>query len=215
MSKIVAYYERPSVVTEGVLREEWRLVPFLQGEPAQAERLIEAFGPDWRRYRPFPADVLEHRYIRRGVEEPWLPVALGNSTEGALQEIEAHAVAVDPRLEAIQKERANYAAEREREAREEREHEAAAADRKRQLTESRAAFRRLAAGKDAEWATRWNEAVSSHSEEERERLKGDPEFVRLHEAVMDAVTVPVKRKAIRAALAYLDQGGLLPSPDEV
>ena len=210
MTEIAAYRERPSVVAEGVLRDEWRVVPFRENDPEQDARLAEAFGPDWRRYRPFPKAVLEHRYIRRGVEEPWLPVALGNSPEGALGEVDPGAVAVDPRLAAIQQKRADYAAERDRKASEEREREAAARERRRRSADSQAAFRRLAASGDAEWAERWNAAVSSRSTEQRDQLRKDPEFVRLHEAVMAAVTVPSKRKAIRAALAYLGQGRLAP-----
>lgn len=209
MTAIAAYHERasmdPMTGADGILRDEWRVVSYREGDPVQAERLAEAFGTDWQRYRPFPKAVLEHRYIRRGAEDPWLPVALGNTVGDALGEVDPGAVAVDPRLAAIQQKRADYAAERDRKAQEEREREAAVGERRRRSADSKAAFRRLAASGDAEWAERWNAAVGSTSTEQRDQLRRDPEFVRLHEAVMAAVTVPSKRKAIREALAYLDQ----------
>lgn len=209
MTAIVAYHERasmdPKTGADGVLRDEWRLVPFREGDAEQDARLVEAFGPDWRRYRPFPKTILEHRYVRRGVEEPWLSVATANRVEEALGEIDPYATAVDQRLAAIQKGRADYAAEQAQAAREQREKDDAAMDRRRQRVASQDAFDRLLRSKDAEWAHAWNNTVRATATEDRRRLKEDAAFVRLHDAVIDAVTVPAKRKAIRAALAYLGQ----------
>ena len=193
-----AYYDRQTAL--GHLRTEWRIRPI---EAFTRDALAEAWGPDWQRYRPHTTLVLEQRYIRRGVEEPWKPAHTLYEPDDALQNIDSKATIVDPRLARIE---ARHAAETEaketaRVAREEKE----TSDRMK--GQSDAAFRKLLdSPKDREWAIRWNALVETATEEEKDRVRSNANLLRMYDAVMSSRTVPAKRKAFRAFLAAMGRG---------
>ena len=207
---VVAFAERvsadPETGEEGVLRDEWRVRTV--GKVGEAA-LVAQFGEDWRSIRPFASHVLEHRYIRRGVEEPWSPADLGNDRRAALEYIDDKATPIDPVLLDIQEGRAKYrqgsrAVFAEALARE--------TDERRLETEgkreaSRAAFERLRAGKDAVWADRWNQFAASHQGDKAyvKNAAEDPELMRLYDEAMLATTVPKKKAAIRRFLEYVGE----------
>ena len=203
---IAAYMERESFDPEtgdpGILRDEWRVRDVADFAPGA---LVAAWGPDWRRYKPFASHVLEHRYVRRGVEEPWKPAQSANSEEQALQHIDDKAVALDPYLKELQQLRM-LTQEKERKVEEEkRRREIEAYERRYHRGRSAEAFKKLLASKDAAWAERWNVWIAAHqSDAARAAAERDPEFMRLHHAAFDAETVPAKRKAIKEFLAYVE-----------
>jgi len=203
---IVAYKEResfdPQTGEPGILRTEWRVRTVATFRP---EELAAAFGPDWQRYKPFASHVLEHRYIRRGKEEPWTPFNAANSFDQALAEVDSGAVAVHPTLKKLQREREEYAEEQRRKKETESRLAAEREEREYHAGRSDEAFRKLAASKDGVWAERWNAFVSSHSDAaSRDRVRNDAEFMQLYKAVMAAETVPAKRVAIRKFLSYAE-----------
>lgn len=214
MSELVAYRERsscdPITGEDGILRDEWevRLV-----RDCQPEELEQAWGPGWRRNRPFALHALYHRYIRRGVQEPWLPFQASNSFEQALEYLPNEAAACCPELVELQERQKAAAEAAEQEIEAERKGRAALAAREDQAKASQLAWRRLLEGKSAagaRLAVDWNAAIMKllAADELKHRFANDAEFVRLHEAVIAAVTVPDKRKAIREALSWLKKEGV-------
>jgi hypothetical protein len=203
---IVAFREResmdPLTGDAGILRGEWRVSKVETFAPSELEN---AWGADWRRYKPFAEWVLEHRCIRRGVQESWRPFECANSYEQALEYIDDKATALNDRLIALQEAR-RRAREEDKRKREEEARKATEEERKaEQARRSRDAFDRLWNGKDGDWARRWNTAIvwCQATPKLFEVLKTSEDFTRLHADVIAAVTVPVKRKAIKAALAWL------------
>lgn len=199
MSAIVAYTERqtvdPMTCEEGVLREEWRLVPFSWSNPEHmAARLWDHRSNT----------VLQHRYIRRGTVEPWVVVECCADERKALESIDGKAVAVDRRLAEMQVEREERRRQHEAELREREKRAAEEEKQQHQREESEAAFCRLLAGKDKDrLAARWLEFTVRWKDnaEQLAKWREDSEFMGAYRAVLDAVTVPKKRVAIREFLA--------------
>ena len=201
--EIVAYRERPSDDPEtgepGVLRDEWRVREVGYFQP---EELIAAFGDDWRRARPFASHVLEHRYIRRGAEEPWTPFDAASSFQEAIEDIDTHAAALHPALKKLQQGRQEYAEQQRHKEEEKREKEAAAEERAFHSRRSKDAFVRLLGTRDRVLGEQWNAFNVKHGadQEYKDRMSKDPAFMAAYTAVLDAETVPAKRKAIKKFL---------------
>ena len=186
---IAAYRERsapnPETGEPGILRDEWRV------------REVSDFMP--------ASHVLEHRYVRRGVEEPWRLFDAANDHQMALEYVDGSAVALDPELIEIQTKRAaaaeaaRHKADVERTVTVEREAHA------RREARSAAAFRRLAtSSRDQVWADRWNAFVVQYHD--NEAMKAQVlNNIRLYDAVLAAETVPAKRKAIKAFLVAFEK----------
>jgi hypothetical protein len=202
-SVIVGYTEResmdPITGAEGVLRKEWKVEPLAL---VPEETVVAAFGPDWRRWSPGASWVLSVRYIRRGKEEEWSLFQTANSRGQALQYVDDRAVATDPELAALQKAR-----EVHRQAEEERARVKAVQAEERRLDtlaarRSEAAFERLLAGKGGGWALGWQRFIEAHAADADycAAKQGDTRFMELYSAVLRAMTVPAKRKALRAFL---------------
>lgn len=155
--------------------------------------------------------VLFHRYIRRGVTEPWSVFDVFPDERSAVRGVGHYPfpVPVDPRFELhvhTYREQADFealeTAERTRREEEHREY-------LRHHQASEDAFRRLLEGKDEEGrrlARKYN-ATITHLMRERgdlvKELEGDQEFRGLYGAVMEAERVPAKRKAVSEVLGWL------------
>lgn len=187
-----------------ILRSEWRVLQI--GEPSATwEDLCQAFGPDWSRYRPNATHVLVHRYIRRGTEEPWVLFNIANAYEDALGCIDNAAVPMCDELRELQFKRRAYL---ERQALAKAEAEAAKRkelERRELRQKSEATFRRLRDGKQKDgliltkqWA---QQIIRMH--DKRIELEADAEFRSYYDAVLAAVTVPTKRKALIAFFQYV------------
>lgn len=200
----IAFTERESAYPDtgapGILRKEWRLVPFNRSNPIHYDLANRRQSAG----RFSPVIVLEQCYIRRGTVEPW-EIFDGYETETeALSDIDPKAVAIDcPALVWVQHDKAKreYDAEiikaRAREAEE---------DESRRL-------RRLSI--DSWWklyndpryrplCDEWNEMTTSHGAASlKTELQADPEFMRLYNlAHRGAITARTKRAAIRACIDY-------------
>ena len=201
---IVAFMEResydPVTGEEGILRDEWRVTPL---EQFQIKDLEEHFGPRAYWSKPYAKFVLEHRYIRRGKEELWIPLSLGNDFSHALESIDSKATAVDQILKEIQKERIKYAAELakkyEKQKMEEREKEERVIIRRK----SKEAFVKVLDNpKTKELCEKWNLFVSEHSTEQfRAWAKSNIDFMASYEQVTSSTTFQTKRKALKEFLA--------------
>ena len=205
MAEIVAYYEReipdPETGEPGILRNEWRVKKVSDYAYGVLE---EHFGPHWRETRRFPEYVLEHRYIRRGAEEPWTPFDAANTRKQVLEYIDDHAVALDPSLKKIQEGRVEYRREQEAEEEQKRLAEIEAEDRRRKKEQSNEAFVRMMQNpKFKIWGDRWNAYVTS-KQGDRDFLDAAEKnegFMRAYNAIQDASTVPAKVKAIKTFLS--------------
>jgi len=199
---IVAYSERdsadPLTGRPGILRKEWQVV--LLRDARRDYDLEAAWGPDWMNYRPGAGYVLLQRYIRRGVVGPWAPLEAANSWKQALEYIDNHAVACCDTLQEIQRARVEAAAAEAARKREAAEAKAAADEADRKLKASRAAFDRLwESPRDGQWARRWNAFIAERCADERYKsiVMQDAVYMTAYQAVMNATTLPSKRKAIR------------------
>ena len=208
---LVAYHDRETA-SGTRLRDEWRVREVRDFAP---EALVAAWGSDWHSYRPGASHVLEHRYIRDGVEEPWTPHQAANSEEQALQEVPDRVgdVALDPYLIELRELRKQAAAGHKRQVDLKKEQELEASERRSQRKRSEDAFERMRTsrtGKGAEWATKWNVFVQAHRDdaEYRDRAAKDAGYMERYRAVFDAESVPSKQKAIREFLAYAEKTGL-------
>jgi len=211
MDKLAACLEREScdpITGElGILRKEFR-VDLISDWGYEA--LQNAWGSTWQRHSPFATHLLATRYIRRGVEEPWTPFNSANSFEHALEYIDDKATPLCSELYNLQKLRAEAAAEAARLKVEQREAEYAREEQDRLRAASEAAWVRLRDGSPvgSELCSRWNTAVrvcldrAGHDSEFKARVT--ELFRSLHDAVIFATKVPAKRKAIKAALAWLE-----------
>lgn len=202
---VLAYSEReschPDTGEYGILRQEWRAVPFDSSNPRHESVRYSGY---------FPTVVLECRYIRRGTEEPWEPfdafeyfpsllksLLYGHSLSGEI-------VAMDPRFaqeqEADRESRAAAELRRDEEARERAEAEAKAERRAR----GSIAFNKLAqtdAGRSL--CDRWDAFVNSATSADIERYKADPEFMRLYTQALEEHRVPSKRRALKDLFKYV------------
>jgi hypothetical protein len=204
--EIVAYRERTPSWSDTVLRTEWRVRPV---EACPYDYLVAAWGKDWGYHHPETTHVLEQRYIRNGVEEPWRPSFAARSRAHALEHVDGGrgVVELDPELIA---QTAATIAESERMAAEKNAQAAAAHDaeaRRERVRRSEKAFGDLSMHvRDGHWAARWTTFVADADKDDEffASIRADDEFRRLHNAVIAAITVPAKRKAIKAFLAYAE-----------
>jgi len=212
MDKLAACLERescdPITGEPGILRKEFRVDLISDWD---YEALQNAWGTDWQWHSPGASHVLAMRYIRRGVEEPWEPFQSANSFEHALEYIDDKATPLCSELHNLQKRRAEAAAEVARREAEQREAEQRKAEHAQLLKASRDAFDRLHTGSTEGhyWCDRWNDATfQCHEREEKQpgflSTLATGDFRELHDAVIFATKVPAKRKAIKAALAWLE-----------
>lgn len=216
---LIAYSERPSYDPDtgapGVLRKEWRL--------RTADDVLS--DPEASSYKDRAADrkvvrgdahVLEMRYIRRGMVEPWRLVDTARSAPETFYFVDGgvRVIGVDPRfvqfLREIEKNEQRRAAEKAAKL----EAQALDEEKKRLRQISRAAFDRLLMSPTGKtWALRWNELIDDLTKRAAAdksfgaRVTGDEVFHDLHDAVRDATTVPAKRAGIRKALAYAEKQG--------
>lgn len=204
---IVAYRERESRAEAGViLRHEYRVRTC---EDVGEDALARALGQAWWYYHGDSTHVLEERAYRDGVPQTvWTITASFEGYERTVEHIDTGVTFVCPVLrethERQERERHARAAAR---AAEQAAAERAAneqADREWHAARSQAAFDRLSWSKDGVWAERWNAFTSAATPADIERLRADARAVELHDAVIAAETVPAKRKAIKAFLAYVE-----------
>lgn len=207
MSEIVAYREKPSMSCDGTMRWEYMV---RRVEDVNPDVLTLAWGKSWMYHRSDITHVLtERRFLIGGPpEQGWcMPVGL-TLREDVLDHLPKHSVIVDPKLQVIEeatraeraRDAAREAADAEEKVRIDHESEMHRYRQKR----SNAAFERLLASKDGNWAERWNAFAQSCSKEFLASVGEVAEFRRLYDAAMGAETVPAKRKAIKAFLAYAE-----------
>lgn len=200
---VVAFHEReschPDTGAHGILRREWRLVPFNYDNPIHVAIARNRNASD------YPTVVLEQRYIRRGTIEPW-EVFDGYATEDeALTAIDAKAVAIHPRLVWIQHDRLRIAREHEAELARKRIEADQLADEIYQRRRSRLAWEKLYnSPKYRPLCDEWDEfAARPTAQALGAQLKTDAEFMRLYRlATIESITALAKRKAIRECLDY-------------
>lgn len=205
---LVAYRERPSLATEGTLRHEWRVRPRDSYAPGELERSI---GRDWLRERADCEWVCETRRILDGrVTDDWAPRFLERTRVEAADCCDSDATLVDPELiahdtlrrAAIEAERA----EADRVARERAEAESRRRAEVERARRSSECFERMWGS--PRWgadARAWSDLVQrvSDSEAIQAHLREDPRARELADAVLAATAIPAKRRAIRAAVAYV------------
>ena len=198
MAGIVAYLERTTPIGTH-LRDEWRIVPFSK---YTSDQITAWLGPHWfssSAYR-FPRFILEHRYIREGVDEGWKPFDLFPTREKALDAIDQGATPVNGGLAKVKLKRAEAREKARREADDKRLAEWEADERRRKGKRADEAFDRLMASpKYAIWAQRWNEFAATHQDDPalRAAVLADRS---LYDAATTADTVPARVKAIKAFL---------------
>ena len=204
MPEIVAFYERESSDPEtgepGILRKEWRVRHI---KNFTREELEAQWGPRWRESRPFAEYVLEHRYIRRGKEEPWEPFEAATTIDQALQYVDDHATPVHPKLKRLVAAREEEERKRGVEAEAKRISEIEAEDRERRARKSSEAFQRMMENpKFRVWGERWNEYILKHQKDQAflDAARENEGFMKAYRAIFEAVTVPAKVKAIRMFL---------------
>lgn len=208
MAGIVAYLERTTPVGTH-LRDEWRIVPFSK---YTYDQITAWMGPNWSSasYYRNGRFILEHRYIRDGVDEGWKPFDLFPTREKAMEAIDSNAVSASSGFTKV--ESARIAAAQTAKIHEMRKREAKAAEDVRRgiMLKSGDAFAKLLESKDPRkkaLADRWNEFVGARINDDdfRAKILADRS---LYDAAMNAVTVPAKAKAIKAFLkAYAGNGG--------
>jgi hypothetical protein len=231
-SGVVAYHERETISHDrGTIRDEWRLKRLHMERPEAEQRAIVAYCHE-HKIDLSTAIMIEHRQVRFGGgpdfdrEGGWTLLEVCRDEDHAIQSVDSYggysftedtiewkATAVDPRLVAQrQREVETYiakgiAAAEDRAAREQEEREAAERRQANQASED--AFVRLRDGSEAgrELTGRWNALATRLNENSalRDRLARDEALVALATEAMAAVTVPAKRKAIRAALARVEK----------
>ena len=198
MAGIVAYMERTTPVGTH-LRDEWRLRPF---SAYTYDQITAWLGPQWTSasYYRNPKFILEHRYIREGVDEGWKPFDLFPTREKALDAIDQGATPVNGGFAKVKLKRAEAREKTRREAEDKRQVEWEADERRRKQARADEAFDRLMASpKYAIWAQRWNEFAAARQNDPalREAVLADRS---LYNAATTAETVPARVKAIKAFL---------------
>ena len=208
MGELIGYVEReshdPMTGEVGMLRKEWRVREL---SAFSEQELADAWGPDWRRYKPTAQVVLEMRYIRSGVEEPWRPFESAYDVADAVTCTDSGIVPCCAELEDLLEKQKAYIAEGDALKRAERERLREEQALRDKLKASRDCWERmLEQANNRPWAIRWNEAIEQcRSEKILDELKGEPEFLSLHNAVIAATAVPKKRVAIRKFLEWLSR----------
>jgi hypothetical protein len=198
----IAFTERescdPDTGEPGILRSEWRLVPFNSSDPAHAHI------PHLRDYTH--NIVLETRYIRRGTVEPWQVFDGYTSEHDALSDIDPRAIAIDcPDLLWIQHERKRIDRERAEELAREQEEKAKREEQQRLRGLSIDAWWKLYnSPRYRPLCDEWNEFTTNPSALVlKSQLESDREFMKLyHLATRGATASITKRQAIRACLDY-------------
>jgi hypothetical protein len=217
MGALLGYAEReshdPITGEVGVLRKEWRVREL---SAFSEQELADAWGPDWRRYKPTAQVVLEMRYIRRGVEEPWRLFESAYDVADAVTCTDSGIVACCAELASLLEKRRVYATEQEALKRAESERLRQERTQEDLLRRSRACWERMLEQADnRQWAIAWNEAIERCREQRvMTALKQRPEFIALHAAVVESTAAPKKRVAIRKALAWLENNMKDLSADE-
>jgi len=185
----------------GVLRQEWRVSPLVSLAP---EDITNAFGPDWQRYRPEACYVLEQHVVCRGDDWGWKPEHLANTYSEALEYVDMRATSCSDALTELWAARAAHARDIEEAKQAEAAKTAKEAERQEQKAASEAAFARLYnSSRWGYWAHCWRAygtRVQEMAEPERQNTLNREGFREAHDAVLAAVTVPAKRKAIRLCL---------------
>jgi len=209
LGSLVAYKERvscdPISGAQGILRDEWRVRLVADFDPAD---LTDAWGFDWRRYSPFAGFVLEHRYIRRGVEEPWTPFQSTNEYAQAFGHIPDKAVFLCPVFQELERSRLAALAKASEEAEEKVRKEVELRHAREDRAASQAAFKRMwNSPKYAKWARAWNDFNQRHASDAT-RISENVEAMSAYQAVIAAKIVPTKAKAIKQFLAIAATLGL-------
>jgi hypothetical protein len=196
VSGIVAFWEKPSMTSDGVLRKEFRVRPlaaFASGEHI-------AFFNGLRRSNPFAQYVLETRYLRDGVDEGWQPFDGYQTRVQALEDVDGQATAVDRGVAFLQQKRTQVAQRERLRVAEAARLRMEADDRRYHAERSQAAFVKLAAA-HPELTDRWQRFVQHASTELKDRIQADRG---LYDDVMTAETMPAKAKALKAFFARWD-----------
>lgn len=200
----IAFTEResshPDTGAHGILRKEWRLVPFNSSNPMHYD--LANRRQSTRRFSP--ALVLEQRYIRRGTIEPW-EIFDGYETETeALSAIDPHAIAIDcPALVWVQHDYKRQCREYEEQQAREREERTCQEEERRLRGLSHVAWAKLYT-RYRPLCDEWNEMTTSPGTLSlKDELQRDREFMRLYRlATIESITMMSKRSAIRACLDY-------------
>lgn len=209
LGSLVAYKERiapdPMSGANGTLRDEWRVRLVADFDPAD---LTDAWGLNWRRYSPFAGFVLEHRYIRRGVAEAWVPFQSINEYAQAFGYIPDRAIFLCPVFQKLERGRLIAIAEAKEEAEEKARRDAEAQQARKDRVASQVAFKRMwNSQKYTKWASAWNDFNQRHVSE-AERISENAEAMRAYQAVIDAKTVPTKVRAVKEFLKIAKTIGL-------
>jgi len=210
MCKIEAYRELKRNWGSRIIRTEWRIRTVAEvGENA----LAESFVVDWRRYND-GIYVLEERYIKDGVEEPWEPFCVVREIEDAFEMMPGFPiVAVSERFklynQKIDEQLAKEKAEKlRREEKEERQ-----CEQQREKLElrikSEQAFQKLKHSKCEAWRNlpgKWNAYFEEHKGDKKyiDTRRKDEIYMKLYMNVLEAVTMASKAKAIRLFFEYVD-----------
>ncbi len=204
----IAFHERESAQPDtseyGILRREWRLVPFNLSNPIH----VECANHLQRAGRFTPSLILEQRYIRRGTIEPWEVFDAYDTETAALEAIDPRAIAIDcPALVWVQHDRKRIKLELEAERIAERDKEAQLAETRRLRGLSIDAWYKLYNNpKYRPLCDEWNDMTTRSSALAlKPQLQLDSEFMRLYNlAHRGAITATSKRMAMRACLDYYD-----------
>lgn len=205
---IVAYDERASENPEtgepGIIRKEWRVVPF---DSYTYEKIVYLWGYSDRWSCVNPHFIMERRYIIRGDVGPWEPIDMYEDYQSAYAHLDIPHTCVIWEFIDIKK----AADETMRRLREEKaveeEKERQRVEKQRIRAACNEAFTRLMESSEEGKALceRWNAFVSSNdAKENKERYAADEEFMGLYRAAMDSHTIPSKRKTLRVFLEYIE-----------
>lgn len=192
----------PDTGAHGILRKEWRLVPFNSSNPIHYDLANRRQSAG----RFSPSIVLEQRYIRRGDIEPW-EIFDGYETEtGALSAIDPKAISIDcPALVWVQHEYKRQCREYEEQQVREREEKYRREEARRLRGLSRVAWDKLYnSPRYRPLCDEWNELTTSRGAKSiKDELQADNEFMRLYRlATVESITSLSKRQALRACIDY-------------
>lgn len=203
--KIVAYLEReschPDTGAHGILRDEWRLIPYNSTNPIH----VQCANQRNRAGRFTPTTILEHRYIRRGVIEPWQVFDGYESDDAALADITPKANSLDPRLTWIQHDRIRLAKEREAAKLEEYRAQQQREEESRLRALSHKAWSKLFnSPRYRPLCDEWNDMTTRPGARAlRDQLINDSHFMALYDrACHQSITTTEKRVAMRECIDY-------------
>ena len=203
---LVAYFEKESLSGPGMLRQEWRVK---RVSDYDRDTLEAAWGPDWRRFSPEAEYVLETRYIRDGVAQPWKPFQSASTFSQAVDYVDDRAIALSSVLVEQKRKREEYAAKQKMEAEEKRERQV----RQEHRDASNKAFGDLSKSpRGAALTDQWNAFMNEHAMDPDyiTRMRSNAGFMEKYNAVMEAERAPSKGKAIREFFAYVKKEKLNP-----